>query len=284
MSGSKKELHTLLETLNESNISLQLTNQLIQLHEYVKSIKKTQEKEEYVDTAMTLQQMHSLLNNPNDLLHDLEIYSAIKDEHCNLFRSFSTEASNLLNDRISWSNEIINGKPVNSLTIKSEYDDIQKLMQGLHIIDHLENNLQVLSTKLIDCIISPIIHDHCSVLVVKERVFIVEILERKKLPCYESVLYNLKLLFKFIHQHLNLTVTSDETFLQRLRPHLLEQLSRSLTQDCISHTIPTSNADLKNFEPVVNTTNEFQDYLVEIGMSSIFFFRDKSVIMVMSSV
>lgn len=266
MSGSKKELHTLLEMLNESNISLQLTNQLIQLHEYIKSIKKTQEEEEYVDTAVTLQQMHSLLNNPHDLLCDLEIYSAIKDEYCNLFRSFSIEASNLLNDRICWSNEIINDKPMNSLTIKSEYDDIQKLMQGLHIIDHLENNLQLLSTKLMDCIINPIIHDHCSVLVVKEKVFIVEILERKKLPCYESVLYNLTLLFKFIHQHLNLTVTDDETFLQRLRPHLLEQLSHSLTTDCISHTIPTSNADLKNFEPVVNTTNEFQDYLIEIGI------------------
>lgn len=254
-----------------------MTNQLIQLHEYIKSIKKTQEEEEYVDAAIALQQMHSLLNNPHDLLCDLEIYSAIKTEYCNLFSSFSTKASDLLNDRICWSNELINGKSVNSFTIKSEYDDIQKLTQGLHIIDCLENNLQILSTKLMDCIIGPIIHDHCSVLVVKERVFIVEVLEKKKLPCYESVLYNLKLLFKFLHQHLNLTVTGDETFLQRLRPHLLEQLSQSLTADCISHTIPTSNADLKNFEPVVNTTNEFQDYLVEIGMFGYFFLGERNI-------
>lgn len=175
------------------------------------------------------------------------------------------EASGLLRDRICWSNDEKEGQTVISITIKTEYDDIMELMQGLYIMDHLENELEIFSTKLMDYIIKPIIYDHCSVYVVKERVFTVEILEKKKMPCYKGVLYNLKLLFKFLHQHLNLIVADNETFLRKLQPHLLEQLSQPLIADCISHTIPTSNADLKNFEPVVETINEFQNYLVEIG-------------------
>lgn len=267
LSGSTKELKTLSQALKESNISLQLSHQLISLHKCIKSIKKTQEEKQYVDTARTLQEMQSLLYNPHNLLHDLEIYAAIKDEYCNLYRSCLMEASGLLHDRICWSNDVKEDKTVNSVTVKSKYDDIQELMQGLHVMDHLETELEVFSTKLMDIMIKPIIYDQCSVYVVKERVFTVEILEKNKTPCYKGVLYNLKLLFKFLHQHLSLVV-DNETFLRRLQPHLLEQLSRPLIADCISHTIPTSNADLKNFEPVVEMINEFQNYLVEIGFLS----------------
>lgn len=214
--------------------------------------------------------MQSLLDNPHSLLHDLEIYAAIKDEYCNLFRSCLMEASGLLRDHICWSNDVKESKTITSIAIKTEYDDIQELMQGLHIMDHLENELEIFSTKLMDYIIKPIIYDHCSVYVIKERVFTVEILEKKKKPCYKGVLYNLKLLFKFLHQHLNLIVADNETFLRKLQPHLLEQLSRPLIADCISHTIPTSNADLKNFEPVVETINEFQNFLVAIGTYILF--------------
>lgn len=252
--------------LKESNISLQLSHQLIQLHECVKSIRKLQEEKRFVNTAKTLLQMHSLLHNPNSIVHDLEIYTAIKNEYCELFHSYLTEVSRLLRDRICWSNsDVKDGKTTTSIIIKSEHDDIQELIQGLHIVDHLENELLTFSTKLMEHIINPIIHDYCSVYVVKQKVFTVEILERKKTPCYKGVLYNLQLLFKYLHQHLNLKVADDETFLKRMRPHLLEKLSYSLTTDCISHTIPTSNADLKNFEPVVEAINEFQDYLVQIG-------------------
>ncbi|XP_032666419.1 centromere/kinetochore protein zw10 homolog [Odontomachus brunneus] len=268
LSGSTKELKSLSQMLKESNISLQLSHQLIELHECMKSIRKLQEEKRFVDTTKTLLQMHSLLNNPNSVVHDLEIYTAIKNEYCELFRSCLTEISRLLRDRICWSSDVKDGKTITSVTIKSEYDDIQELIQGLHIIDHLENELKTFSTKLMEHIINPVIHDHCSVYVVKEKVFTVDILERKKMPCYKGVLYNLKLLFKFLHQHLNLKVADDETFLKRMQPHLLEQLSHSLTTDCISHTIPTSNADLKNFEPVVEAINEFQDYLVEIEFLS----------------
>lgn len=258
-------MKTLSQALKESNISLQLSHQLISLHKYIKSIKKTQEEKRYVNTAKTLQQMRFLLDNPHSLLHELEIYMAIKDEYCNLFRSCLMEASGLLHDRICWSSDVKESKTITSITIKSEYDDIQELMQGLHIMDHLENELEIFSTKLMNYIVKPIIYDNCSVYVVKERVFTVEILEKKKMSCYKGVLYNLELLFKFLHQHLNLIVVDNETFLRRLQPHLLEQLSRPLIADCISHTIPTSNADLKNFEPVVETINEFQNYLVVIG-------------------
>ncbi|KYN00573.1 PREDICTED: centromere/kinetochore protein zw10 homolog [Cyphomyrmex costatus] len=266
LSSSTKELKTLSQALKESSISLQLSHQLISIHKCIKSIQTTQKEKQYIDTAKILQQIQSLLNT-HSLLHDLEIYTAIKNEYCNLSRSCLMEASGLLHDRICWSNDMKESETVNSICIKNKYDDIQELMQGLDIMGHFENELEVFSTKLMDFIIKPIIYDHCSVYVVKEKEFTVEILEKNKMLCYKGVLYNMNLLFKFLHQHLNLTV-NNETFLRRFQPHLLEKLSHPLITDCLSHTIPTSNADLKNFEPVVETINEFQNYLVEIGFLS----------------
>jgi hypothetical protein len=265
LSGSTKELKNLSQSLKESTISLQLSQQLICLHECIKSIKQTRSLRKYIETAQTLQEMRSILDNPHSLLQDLEIYAAIKDEYCNLYQSCLTEVIKLLHDRICWNSIMQDNKMVNSITIKTEYDDVQELIQALHLIDNLESDLQTFSTVLIDYIINPIIHEHCSVYVIKQRVFTVEILDKKKMPCYKGVLYNLKLLFKFLHQHLNLPIIENETFLKKMQPHLLKHLSHMLITDCISHTIPTSNADLKNFEPVIEAINEFQYYLIEIG-------------------
>ncbi|EZA57238.1 Centromere/kinetochore protein zw10-like protein [Ooceraea biroi] len=236
LSGSTKELKSLSQSLKESTISLQLSQQLICLHECIKSVKQTRKLRQYIKTARTLQEMRSVLNNPHDLLQDLEIYVAIKDEYCNLYQSCLTEVVKLLHDRICWNSSVRDDKTVHSVTIKTEYDDVQELIQALHLIDNLESDLRTFSAVLIDNIISPIIHEHCSV--------------------------------HFLHQHLNLPITDDKTFLKKMQPHLLERLSHMLTTDCISHTIPTSNADLKNFKPVVEAINEFQDYLMEIGFLS----------------
>ncbi|KAM0735806.1 Centromere/kinetochore protein zw10-like protein [Formica fusca] len=266
--GLTKELKTLSQKLKESNISLKLSHELMNLHEYIKSIKGMQEEKRYIDTAKTLQQMQILLDNPHSFLQDLEIYVAIKAEYCNLFRLYSIEVSRLLYDCICWNNDVKDSKTITSIIIKNDYDNIQELIQGLHIINNLENFLQTFLMNLMNHIINPIIHDHCSVYVIKERIFTIEILEKNKMPCFKGVLYNLKLLFKFLHQHLNLAVTDNETFLKRMQPLLLKQLSHSLTTDCISYTIPTSNANLKNFEPVIEAINEFQDYLVQIEFLS----------------
>lgn len=259
-------MKTLSQKLKESNISLKLSHQLINLHEYIKSIKEMQEEKRYIDTAKTLSQMQSLLDNSHSFLQDLEIYVAIKDEYCDLFRLYSIEVSRFLHECIYWNNDVKDGKIVTSLIIKSENDNIQELIQGLHIINNLENFLQTFLMNLMNHIINPIIHDHCSVYVIEEKIFTIEILEKKKMPCFKSVLCNLKLLFKFLHQHLNLTITDNETFLKKMQPYLLKQLSHSLTTDCISYIIPTSNANLKNFEPVIEAINEFQDYLIQIGI------------------
>lgn len=266
--GLTKELKTLSQKLKESNISLKLSHQLINLHEYIKSIKEMQEEKRYIDTAKTLSQMQSLLDNSHSFLQDLEIYVAIKDEYCDLFRLYSIEVSRFLHECIYWNNDVKDGKIVTSLIIKSENDNIQELIQGLHIINNLENFLQTFLMNLMNHIINPIIHDHCSVYVIEEKIFTIEILEKKKMPCFKSVLCNLKLLFKFLHQHLNLTITDNETFLKKMQPYLLKQLSHSLTTDCISYIIPTSNANLKNFEPVIEAINEFQDYLIQIEFLS----------------
>ncbi|XP_070166434.1 centromere/kinetochore protein zw10 homolog isoform X2 [Polyergus mexicanus] len=266
--GLTKELKTLSQKLKESNISLKLSHELMNLHEYIKSIKGMQEEKRYIDTAKTLQQMQILLDNPHSFLQDLEIYLAIKAQYCDLFRLYSIKVSRLLYDCICWNNDVKDSKTITSIIIKNDYDNIQELIQGLHIINNLENFLQTFLMNLMNHIINPIIHDHCSVYVIKERIFTIEILEKKKIPCFKGVLYNLKLLFKFLHQHLNLAVTDNKTFLKRMQPQLLKQLSHSLTTDCISYTIPTSNANLKNFEPVIEAINEFQDYLVQIEFLS----------------
>jgi len=86
---------------------------LISLHKCIKSIRNAQEEKRYVDIAKTLQEMHTLLDNPHRLLQELEIYAAIKDEYCNLFRSYSMEVFGLLQDGICWNSDEESDKTIN---------------------------------------------------------------------------------------------------------------------------------------------------------------------------
>ncbi|XP_012142032.1 zeste-white 10 kinetochore protein [Megachile rotundata] len=265
LSGSTKELKSLSEALKESNMMLQLSNQLLTIHESIKSVKSYQDEKRYVDVAKTLCHIYSIINNPQTDLRDLDIYTAIEAECLNLYTSFLSNTSMLLYERICWTGIDDKDAKIVTLSVKDEFDDMQELIQGLHYIDNLSSHLHRFSTTLMDYIINPIINDDCSVYVVDEKVFTVEVLNKKKSPTYKSVLYNLELLFKFLHQYFNMIIYDDETFLKQIQPHLLERLSASLTADCISRIIPTSNADLKNFTPIVQAINDFQYFLVKIG-------------------
>ncbi|KOX68210.1 Centromere/kinetochore protein zw10 like protein [Melipona quadrifasciata] len=229
LSGSTKELKTLSQALKESNVMLQLSNQLLTLHEYIKSVKNNQEEKRYVNAAETLCHMQAILYNSQTDLRDLDIYTAIEEEYLNLYTSFLSETSSLLYERICWTG--INDKDAKTitLTVKNEMDDTQDLIQSLYCIDNLSSHLHSFSTTLMDHIISPIINDDCSVYVVNEKIFTVEVLNKK------------------------------------IQPHLLERLSTSLKNDCISRITPTSSVDLKNFAPIVQAINDFQYFLVKIG-------------------
>ncbi|KAG7213241.1 hypothetical protein KM043_002542 [Ampulex compressa] len=266
LSGSTKELQELSQTLKEANISLQLSNQLLSLHECIKSIKQFHEGKQYVRAAETLQNMHALLQDPQNSLQELDIYVAIMEEHCNLCSLFISDVACLLHKRICWTGvDSTKDEKTTTLSIKDDFEDMQDLITGLHLVDDLSNFLMTFTKTLMNSIITPIIKNNCSVQVVHEKVFTVEILDKKKVPSYKSVLYNLELLFKFLYQHFNIKIDDEETFLQKMRPYLMDQLAECLTTDCISRTIPTSSTDLKNFEPVIKTINDFQSFLVQIG-------------------
>ncbi|KAF3420746.1 hypothetical protein E2986_03244 [Frieseomelitta varia] len=263
--GSTKELKTLSQALKESNVMLQLSNQLLTLHECIKSVKNYQEGKRYMNAAETLCHMQAILYNSQTDLRDLDIYMAIEEEYLNLYTSFLSETSSLLHERICWTGIDEEDAKAITLTVKNEMDDTQDLIQSLYCIDNLSSYLHSFSTTLMDHIIGPIINDNCSVYVVNEKIFTVEVLNKSKPHGYKSVLHNLELLFKFLHQHFQFTVHDDETFLKEIQPHLLERLSTSLKNDCISRITPTSSVDLKNFAPIVQAINDFQYFLVKIG-------------------
>ncbi|XP_033336792.1 zeste-white 10 kinetochore protein [Megalopta genalis] len=265
LSGSTKELKTLSQALKESNMMLQLSNQLLTLHKCIKSIKNYEEEKSYINAAKKLCEMQTILYNSQSDLRDLDIFTAIEEEYLSLYTSFLPNTSSLLHERICWTGIEDKDSNIITLSVKDELNDMQQLIQGLHCIDNLSSHLHKFATTLMDHVINPIINDDCSVYVTNTKIFTIKILDKKKSPSYKSVLYNLELLFKFLYQHFNIITHDKETFLNEIKPHLLDRLSASLTTNCISRIVPTSSADLKNFTPIVQTIFDFQNFLVDIG-------------------
>lgn len=266
LSGSTRELKALSNDLQKSNISLALSGRLMDLSNCLQSAESFKKEKRYVEAAKTLQRMQKLLDDPNTDIQYLDIFRALKNEYSSTYGTFLTDVSTLWQQYIHW--EIVDTESKASrvnLSVKCDVDEMQSLLEALNHTDNLTNNLHKFSGKLMKHFIVPIINYNCSVFVTNEVTFSVETLGDDKKPGYKNVLHNLTLLFKFLHQHLNVVVQRDERFLTKLETHLFQQFSDILINNCISHTIPSSSIELQNFDPVVQDISQFQNYLVEIG-------------------
>lgn len=264
LSGSRKELKDLSKALQESYLSLQLSSRLLKINECIKTVEQLQQKKRYIEIAETLHQVHVLLSDSSINLQTLDIYRNLENEFASLYAAFVTEITEQCQEFICWKEVIQQKEIIATLTIENETKEIQDIVLALYYVDHLSKYLQTFSTNLLRNFINPIISYDCSVYVIEEKVFNVKILNKSKSCEYKSVFYNLKLLFTFLNQHLNINV-AEKSFLERLGEYLLDEFSKILIKNCIANTIPNSSVELLKFQPIVEDINEFQDYLIQIG-------------------
>lgn len=262
MSGSTKELKNLSRALEESHISLQLSSKLLCLNRSFELLNKYKEEKRYIESAKTLKTVETILNEPHSELAQLNIYPPLRDAYCQAYGTFVTTISLLWEEQVSWQD--IDGKNGAKLTITPESNDLQNLIQALHHVENLPISLHEFSNKLMKHFIGPIIKNNCSVFVIENDIFNVEIIDKKNKLRYDTVLHNLKLLFQFIYQHLNIVI-EDNCFLSMLGNNLLKQFSKDLLENCIADTIPSSSKDLLSFTPVKEHIYNFENYLIEIG-------------------
>ncbi|XP_043483050.1 centromere/kinetochore protein zw10 homolog [Leptopilina heterotoma] len=268
LSGSKKELQDLSDALHESHTSLQVSSCLLKLNDCIKSVEKLQQERRYIETAKTLHQMHIYLSDSSVNLQNLDIYTNLENEYVTLYSAFVTEITMKCQEFISWREEMQKNELTVTLTVENENREIQDIILASYYIDYLSRYLHAFTTNLLKHFINPIISQNCLVYVVQEKAFNVRIVNKTETPSdYKNVLYNLRLLFTFLNQHLNFDV-AGKSFLARLRVYLLDDFSQVLIKNCIANTIPNSSSKLHSFHPVVEDINEFQDYLLQIGFIS----------------
>uniref|UniRef100_A0A0C9R4G9 Zw10_0 protein n=1 Tax=Fopius arisanus TaxID=64838 RepID=A0A0C9R4G9_9HYME len=271
LSGSTKELKSLSQTLEASNISLELSSQLLDLHTSLKTMEKLQQENRYVEAAKVFKRMHKILNRreKNDLKL-LNIYPPIRDFYFTTYSTFLSTITEIWEQNVCWTDAQGTESTKNSahsstsLKLDCQPKDIQDLVEALHYVEELTPTLQFFCTKILKRFIIPIIHHDCSVYVVEKTVFNVTVLNESQSPTYKSTLHNLKLLFQFLNQHFQCKI-EQKTFIGLISEQLSERIEEELIKNCISKTIPDSSAGLQNFKEVEETVQVFEDYLVEIG-------------------
>lgn len=235
------------------------------LSESLKIIETHKKEKKYIKAARTLHRIRELLETPHSDIKSLKIYDSIKNEYSICNAKFLTDVLTLWKECILWQESSEPGKESTSLTI-GDHEEIQELVRSLHCIGRLDSLVANFAKDLVKYVIVPVVnYDEPLIRVNNETIFTIEKGDKKVKPIYKSVLYYLKRLFQFLMQHLDVTIDNDLRFIVLLRKHLLEPLSKVLIEDCISDTIPSTSAELQDFEEVIKDINEFQDYLLEIG-------------------
>ncbi|KAK0089817.1 hypothetical protein PV325_005124 [Microctonus aethiopoides] len=264
LSGSTKELKNLSEALKESNMSLVLSQQLLELNESLSLVQKYREKCHYIDAAKMLKKIAVLLSKPNGDLQLLNIYEPIKDCYHIAHGSLLKIIYELWDQHVQWKMIDDGRKNTTSLTIEEEMKEVQDLIISLYHLDDLASCMQIFSNKLFKSVVSPIIRSDCSVYVEEQKVFNVITENNKRTDTYKIVLHNLQMLFQFLHQHFNVDI-EDKTFIYELNEYLWKSLSDELLENCVSEIIPRSSIELQNFKSIESDIQQFENYLLEIG-------------------
>ena len=223
---------------------------------------------QYTTIAVTLVKLHSLVIEKSADIQELNIYDSLKEEYYRLYDNFIGEVTSLWHENIFWNDGKEFEKPnFVSLVIQCDCDQLTDIINALHSINRITRSTEALCAKLLQHFINPIIHCDCDVQST-DKTFSVEVLDKKRVPTYKTVLNHLHKFFEFLHKHFDIVIQKEECYLTRLSISSFEEFSYVLTNDCISKIIPTSTSELETFKSIISEIQEFQNYLVEIKFIS----------------
>ncbi|KAG8231565.1 hypothetical protein J437_LFUL011743 [Ladona fulva] len=270
LASSTGEMKRLKEALQEVSLTLNFVNELAQLDDYLREAKEKQKMKCYFETAELLKQAFSLVNDPSNYIHLLEIYPTLKNNSTLQREKFIYDMSEIWKECI----QIKHDEPVDDvklavLKVKTGCsEELKQLSMSLEFYNELHFKLNRFGAHLLSHIIKPLIlHDSSVTMRNESDRALLEVkytVNSEKLP-FQVTYKNLECVFRFLDEHLNFTLGDDVKLLTKIGDVTSSEFCDCFIKNCLSDTVPSSSDELESFDKVIQRTEEFQKSLMEIG-------------------
>lgn len=261
--------------LNETNACLHIVKQLLHIDESIRNAEEDQGRRCYLAAAKKFKHIKELLSD-DEHLKNLNIYESLAYYAQNLHDKFLHDSLVVWNNYVNWEEhtQSNNSKKI-TLTINNADGNFDVICVLLYY-DYLDYEVRSLGKKLFDCLLVPIIKFRrfkTSIKVnsndgVAEVIFECKENEVDDDSASDEVVEKLTLVFRTLFQSLDVFISEEETFVNRLGEFFETEFCDCLKEYYLYEVIPTDKKNLPMFADTVTDVITFDSYLKEIGKLS----------------
>lgn len=268
LESSVEEVKNLVTKLKETDLCLRVVKQLLDIDDMIKAAEEDQNRNCYLEAAKKFKTLNEWLTT-NEHIKNLHVYESLASYVSSLQMKFINDSLVVWNKFITWEElQLPNNLTKVTLTINN-FDGKSDVICVLMYYDYLDYELKLLSRRLFDSLLKPIVKYKTSLKVASNDGISEIILEfREEDPrrsTCDQLIQELSDVFSALFESLDAFIGAEETFVNKLGELLETEFCECLVENCLYQAIPTKKEEFTDFDATVNKIVDFDNFLKENG-------------------
>ncbi|CAH1995787.1 unnamed protein product [Acanthoscelides obtectus] len=260
---ANEKLEHNIESLHAVNITLSFVSDILRVIKKLEQFADLLNDKDYMGAMKLICELDNILL---ELTSSEQSYPEVLSKLKDVVNSKKTDLQEELTEIFCKAIHIENVGDKTTFSISSDLVHIQNVLQALFYADSAAYVLHNISKLLWDLFLVPIV-DNKVQLETEENALsntiIIKVTDEAKSPEYTEVFSNLEYLVKFLKANFTLLLNDQLSAIEYIGVDIRDNLSELLIKHCLDNTIPTTTADLQNFNTVIDATRNLEDLLEE---------------------
>ncbi|XP_063548239.1 centromere/kinetochore protein zw10 homolog isoform X2 [Cydia strobilella] len=262
----------LTKELQTVNFAINLIYDVVTCGNYVKEFESGRVDKSFNRACESVYDLLQFLENPAEGFTSLDIYNTTKQNAQLILESLLRDLYTLWDRMIAY--KIKSGSKKTEVTITFNMDERLVVVDALNALckcKRLMEKVKHVSQFLLKDVLEPIIHFDCTVYAETDDQVSITINHKQKNPPYDNVIANLRILFHFLSNKLNVDFDYHMTLMTLIGETVAVEFIDILVKDCLLDTIPNNLNDLQTYGKITAEIEDFQRFLSMVK----FFYKDK---------
>lgn len=250
--------------LKSVNFCLNILNDVLQIGNFIKAFDVGTEFQSYLKAVEAVFDLLRYIEKPAEGVQDLHLFDSTKVTaqltYKNLIFDMCKEWDRMVACTSDHSPESTVIKM--NLTLDKTTSTLD-VLKALDKCGTLVDKIALFAHFILRELILPIIRNDCTVFTETSELMTVTIVYRDNYkPPYDEVITNLRLLFHYLSDRLNISFTNLNTPIITMIGRLVcEEFRDVLVNDCLLDTIPNNIVQLRKYDKVTRVVEDFQNFL-----------------------
>lgn len=258
--------NALAKELKRVHFSLELVYEVVQCGKYVKEFDDGREAQSFTRAVEAVYDLLQYIDTPVEGFKEMDMYTNTKHTAQLILDSLLHDLYEEWSRLVATTSRLAPRKTVVTITLNLE--DTLIVIDVLRALDRskkLEEKVSEFAQFLLKSVLIPIIHNDCTVYAETNELVTITINQKRNfVPPYDAVISNLRLLFHFLSNKLNLEYNRDCTLMRLIGKEICVPFRDILVKDCLINTIPNNINELQTYGRITSEIQDFQYFLTVV--------------------